>query len=250
MNRPQAESLEADSREIERQAYREGLKQCIPTMPGIAAWGMVAGMAMVKSGLTVWQSLGMTFAVFAGSAQLASLPLIAANVPIWVVFLTAVVVNLRFVIFSAVLAPHFAHLPWYKRLWYGYFCADITVGLFPRRFPASTAHRPAGKVGFFTGIGYPNWCAWQAGSVIGILLASQIPQTWGIEFAGTLALLAVTIPLTVNRAALAGVLVAGVAAIAANGLPYRLGLLVAVIAGMVVAMGVDTLMDKDKKDRA
>jgi predicted branched-subunit amino acid permease len=211
---------------------------------------MVTGMAMVKSGLTIWQSLGMTFAVFAGSAQLASLPLIAANVPIWVVFLTAVVVNLRFVIFSAVLAPHFAHLPWHKRLWYGYFCADITVGLFPRKFPAATANRPAGKVGFFTGIGYPNWCAWQAGSVAGILLASQIPQTWGIEFAGTLALLAITIPLTVNRAALAGVAVAGVVALAANGLPYRLGLLVAVIAGMIVAMGVDTLLDKEKEGHA
>lgn len=233
--------------DLEKRAFREGFKACAPTMPGIFAWGMVTGMAMVKSGLTLPQALGMTFTVFAGSAQLAAVPLIAANVPIWVVFVTALVVNLRFVIFAAALAPHFAHLPWYKRLWYGYFNADITMALFPQHFPAETIHRTQGKVSFFNGIGYPNWCTWQAGSVAGILLAGQIPQSWGIGFAGTLALLAITIPLTVNVAALVGVVVASVVAIAAAGFPYRLGLLVAVIFGMIAAMVVDAWLDRKKE---
>lgn len=240
----QARGAQPAATDIERRAFRDGFRVCAPTMPGICAWGMVTGMAMVKSGLTIWQALGMTFLVFAGSAQLAGLPLIAANAPIWVVFLTALVVNLRFVIFSAALAPHFAHLPWYRRLWHGYFTADITIGLFPRRFPAETASDTAGKVGFFNGIGYPNWCAWQVGSVAGILLASQIPESWGIGYAGTLALLAITIPLTVNLAALVGVIVAGVVAVAAYDVPYRLGLLVAVVAGMIAAMLADTRLEK------
>ncbi|HYD79487.1 MAG TPA: AzlC family ABC transporter permease [Paucimonas sp.] len=234
----------------ERHAFREGMKIAAPTLPGIFAWGMVTGMAMVKSGLTIWQALGMTFIVFAGSAQLASLPLIAADASIWVVFLTALVVNLRFVIFAAAIGPHFAHLPWYKRLWYGYFNADITIGLFPRRFPAETLDKPEGKVGFFTGIGYPNWCAWQGGSVAGILLASQIPQSWGIGYAGTLALLCITIPLVINKAALAGVVVASAVAVAAAGLPYRLGLLLAVIVGMAAAMAVDMIIDRTGRESA
>jgi predicted branched-subunit amino acid permease len=232
---------------IERQAFKDGLKACLPTMPGIFAWGMVTGMAMVKAGMTLWQALGMTFIVFAGSAQLAAVPLIAANVPVSVVFVTALVVNLRFVIFSALLGPHFAHLPWYKRVWYGYFNADITMGLFPQRFPANSMDKPEGKVGFFTGIGYPNWCAWQAGSVAGILLGSQIPPSWGVGYAGTLALLAIAIPLIVNAAALAGVVVAATVAVAAAGLPYRLGLLLAVVVGMSVAMAVDTVLDRKRR---
>jgi predicted branched-subunit amino acid permease len=238
------------SQALEKSAFREGMKIGAATLPGIFAWGMVTGMAMMKSGLTIWQALGMTFVVFGGSAQLASLPLIAADASIWVVFLTALVVNLRFVIFAAAIGPHFAHLPWYKRIWYGYFNADITIGLFPRRFPAETLDKPAGKVGFFTGIGYPNWWAWQSGSVAGILLASQIPQSWGIGFAGTLALLCITIPLIVNAAALAGVIVASVVAIVAAGLPYRLGLLLAVIVGMIAAMVVDTIIDRNEKESA
>lgn len=237
---------QAPAIDLEKRAFREGLKIGAPTMPGIFAWGMVTGMAMAKSGLTIWQALGMTFLVFAGSAQLAAIPLIAAAAPIWVVFVTAMVVNLRFIIFAAAIAPHFGHLPWYKRVWYGYFNADITMGLFPQRFPAETIGQTRGKVGFFTGIGYPNWFAWQTGSVAGILLASQIPESWGIGFAGTLALLAITIPLTVNAAALVGVLVASAVAVAAAGLPYRLGLLVAVVLGMTAAMIADTFLDKKK----
>lgn len=232
----------------EKDAFREGFRISMATLPGIAAWGLVSGMAMAKSGLTLWQALGMTFIVFAGSAQLAALPLIAANTPALVIFATAMVVNLRFVIFAAAVGPHFAHLPWYKRVWYGYFNADITMGFFPPRFPVSTLHHPLGKVGFFSGISYPNWCAWQIGAVAGILLAGQIPESWNIGFAGTLALLAIMIPLTMNRAAAAGVIVSGAVAVAAISLPYRLGLLLAVVAGMIVAMLVDAWVDQGKDE--
>lgn len=247
MSNTEAGAAQSAVIDLDKRAYRDGFKAAAPTMPGIFAWGLVTGMAMVKTGLTVWQALGMTFFVYAGSAQLASLPLMAANVPVWVVFFTALIVNLRFVIFAAAIGPHFAHLPWYKRLWYGYFNADITMALFPRRFPPETVGRTQGKIAYFTGICYPNWGAWQAGSVIGILLASQIPENWGIGFAGTLALLAITIPLTMNSAALAGVVVASIVAIAAAALPYRLGLLLAVVIGMTAAMIVDTILDKKKE---
>ena len=40
--------------EHDPELWREGLKTGIPTLFGIAAWGMVVGIAMVKTGLTVW----------------------------------------------------------------------------------------------------------------------------------------------------------------------------------------------------
>ncbi|HEY8101367.1 MAG TPA: AzlC family ABC transporter permease [Burkholderiaceae bacterium] len=229
---------------IEKQAFREAVKVSAPTMPGIFAWGMVTSMAMVKSGLTIGQALGMTLLAYAGSAQLAALPLIAANASVWVVFATAMLVNLRFVIFAAAIGPHLSHLPWYKRLYYGYLNGDLIMAIFPARYPYHTLHQPAGKLGYYLGICYPNWCAWQAGSVIGIILASQIPNSWGIAFAGTLALLGVMIPLIVNAAALAGVIVAAAVAVAAIKLPYRLGLVAAVLLGMAVAMLADTIVEQ------
>jgi predicted branched-subunit amino acid permease len=229
---------------IERQAFIDGVRISAGTLPGIAAWGLVSGMAMVKAGLTVGQALAMTLLVFAGSAQLAALPLIVAHTPALVIFATALVVNLRFVIFSAAVSPHFAHLPWPKRIWYGYFCSDMLMAFFPQRFPHETVHRPAGKSGFFWGISNPNWLAWQVGAIAGIFLAGQIPESWQVGFAGTLALLGIMIPLTINLPALAGVVVAATVAVAAVGLPFRLGLLLAVVCGMAAAM----LADRFHKD--
>ena len=230
---------------VERAAFFEGVRVSAGTLPGIAAWGFVSGMAMVKAGLTITQSLAMTFLVFAGSAQLAALPLIVAHAPALVIFATALVVNLRFVIFSAAISPHFAHLSWPKRLWYGYFCSDMLMAFFPQRFPHDTVSRPLGKTGFFWGISNPNWLSWQGGAVTGILLAGQIPERWQVGFAGTLALLGIMIPLTINLAALAGVVVAATVAVAAAGLPFRLGLLLAVVCGMAAALFADRFQPDD-----
>ncbi|MCC2962858.1 AzlC family ABC transporter permease [Massilia sp. IC2-278] len=244
MSAPPATQSTPVIEEHDPELWREGLKTGMPTLFGIAAWGMVVGIAMVKTGLTVWQACGMTLLVFAGSAQLASLPLIVAHAPIWVVFATALVVNLRFVIFSALLAPHFTHLPWRQRLFYGYISGDLTVAMFLQRFP--TAVPVKGKLSYLKGLMFPNWCAWQTGSLIGIFLGSTIPSEWGLGFAGTLAILCITVPLIINSAALCGVLVAGAVAVLANGFPYKLGLLVAVVAGMVAALVTEKLTEKRK----
>ena len=74
---------------------------------------------------------------------------------------------------------------------------------------------------------------------IGILLASQIPTNWGIGFAGTLVLLGMTIPLIVNVATLMGVVVACVISVAAVGVPYKLGLVVAIVGGIAAAVVAD-----------
>jgi len=224
--------------------WQEGLRTGLPTLFGIAAWGMVVGIAMVKSGLTVLQATGMTLLVYAGSAQLASLPLIIAHAPIWVVFATGLVVNLRFVIFSALLGPHFAHLPWKQRLVYGYISGDLTVALFLQRFPTMAVI--PGKLSYLQGLMFPNWLSWQAGSLIGIFLGSTIPTAWGLGFAGTLAILCITVPLVINSAVLCGVIVAAAVSVAASSLPYKLGLLAAVLAGMLAAMATESLLEKRK----
>lgn len=225
--------------------WRDGFKAGVPSLFGIAAWGLVVGVAMIKTGLSLPQALGMTLIVFAGSAQLASLPLIVANAPIWVVFATALVVNLRFVIFSALLAPHFSHLPWHKRLMLGYTAGDMTVALFLQRFPDEA---PAlGKVSYLKGLLYPNWIAWQVGSIIGIFLGSAVPEAWGLGFAGSLAILCILVPMVLNAAALCGVLVASATAVLAYGFPYKLGLLTAVVLGMLTSMLVQELGERRQR---
>jgi predicted branched-subunit amino acid permease len=161
-----------------------------------------------------------------------------------VIFLTALVVNLRFVIFSALLGPHFSRLPLWQRFSLGYISGDVSIALFLQRYPAVTPE--PGKLAFLKGLMYPNWIAWQVGSLVGIFLGSAVPAEWQLGFAGTLAILCIMVPLIINSAALCGVLVAGVTAVAAHGLPYKLGLLAAVVAGMITAIVFEEAMQKRK----
>lgn len=229
------------------QSWRAGVKDVVPMLFGIAAWGVVTGVAMVKSGLTPWQASGMTVLAYAGSAQLASLPLIVAHAPLWVIFLTAAVVNLRFIIFSALLGPHFPHLPWKQRLFLGYISGDLTAALFMQKYPDPAPVR--GKLSYLKGLMYPNWIVWQAASLAGILLGSAVPVEWGLGFAGTLALLCLAVPLIINSAAACGVAVAGTIAVIGHRLPYKLGLLLAVVIGMLAAMAADEFLQARRARR-
>lgn len=212
---------------------------------GIAAWGLVTGVAMVKGGLSVPLALLMTFTVFAGSAQLAVVPLMALGAPVWVIWATAFCVNLRFVIFSAQWRPFFMRFPLKTRLAFGYFSGDLNYVLFMKRYaqPAEVPHAdPAGHEGqieYFWGTVTGNYLAWQIPSVIGIVLADVVPTQWGLGFAGTLALLGLICALVSDRATLLAAVVAGAAAVAAFALPFKLYIVVAIAAAVSIGLMID-----------
>jgi len=235
---------------VRREAFFDGVRAVTPAMVATGIWGLVTGVAMVKVGLSQAEALGMTLLVFAGSAQLAALPLIAADAPIWVVLLTATVVNLRFVIFSAGLYPYFARYTFGRRLLLGYVTGDVGFAISLARWTAEQARSeddelvPTRRVWFFLGIAAGNWVSWQTMSVIGILLAGQVPGSWGLEFAAILALIALTVPMVNGKPSVVGALVAGAVAVLAAGLPLKLGLVVAVLAGITAAMAVDIALER------
>ena len=99
------------ARTLRHPSYRMAMVDMAGTAVGIGAWGLVTGVVMVKSGMSVGMAVFMSLVVYAGSAQLAVIPLMAAGAPLWVIWLTASCVNLRFVIFSSMWRSYFAHLP-------------------------------------------------------------------------------------------------------------------------------------------
>jgi len=220
-------------------ALREGALASAPLLVGIVPWGVVAGVAMVSAGLTQAQAVAMSLLVFAGSAQLAVLPLLIAKAPLWLMCATALVVNLRYVIYSAVLAPHFEHLsrPWRALL--SYITVDGTFALFVGKYRPEDA-KPH-KHWFFLGGSLVMWAGWQISSCVGIFAGALIPPSWSLEFAATLALIAVLVPLLFDRAVVCGALAAGAVALAAAKWPLNLGLLAAIAAGVAVGLAVARL---------
>lgn len=227
-------------------ALQAGLRAVVPTLIATGTWGMVTGVAMVKSGLTESMALAMTLSLYAGSAQLTSLPLIAANAPLWLIFAAGCVVNLRFVIFGAALHPYFRHLSWPKRLGLGYFTTDMGFVLFMSRFGDAGQRGTREQVWFFLGAIAPGWLVWQTSSIVGIFLGTLVPATWSLDFAAVLALLAITIPLASSKPMLISMLAAGLTAWVGQVWPLRLGLAAAVIVGVVAGIWAERFIKRLK----
>ena len=218
-------------------AFLEGARDLFAPAPGVLAWGLVTGVAMIKSGLTLNETLVMTLTAYAGSAQLAVLPLIAAGAPFWLMLATATIVNLRFVVYVAALRDLFKARPIWQRALLGYLVGDIVFVVYASRMLRDPT--PANRVAYYAGAALANWSFWQIGSVSGIFAASWIPAAWGLDLAGSLALIALLVPLCAQRPALAGVVVAAIVAVFAHALPLKLGVLCGALAGIGAAILVD-----------
>jgi predicted branched-subunit amino acid permease len=224
-----------------RAAFHAGQLAILPSLPGTAAWGLICGVAMVKGGLATPWAIATSLLVYAASAQLAALPLIIAGAPLLVIIATGFITNLRFVIYSAALRPWFAHEPAGKRAAVGFFMTDFTFTLFMRRAQEGTLPVQQQRDAWFAGVCATNWLTWQTCSITGIVASGYIPTHWGLEFTGTLALVALVGPALNARPAVAGAAVASLVALLAHAMPFRLGLFCAAIAGIVTATLVDGL---------
>ncbi len=217
-----------------RPLFREGAIEAIPMAIGIAAWGLVAGVAMAKSGMGAPLAILMSLLVYAGSVQIAALPLISSGAPVWVVWSATLCVSLRFLAYSFHYRPYFAHLPRRRRLALCFLMADSGFALFARRFPApqpGTRHED-----YFLGSALVTVSVWQVAIITGILMGHAIPAAWNLGFAGTMALLAITCTQLRSPVTWVAAVVAGCAAIAAYALPLKLNIIVAIAAA--VAVGV------------
>ena len=221
--------------------FRVGVRDFQRLAPGIAAWGLMTGVAMVKSGLGLLESLMMALLVFAGSSQLAATPLIIAGAPMWIILATGFCVNLRFVVFSLHLRPYLAHLPGWERVTHGYLTADMNYVLFIRRFPhpATDAAGRKAQEAYMAGNDMFNWLVWVSFSLLGVALANLIPQSWGLGFAGILCLVGILCSLATTRLRLVSAGVAGLVGVAAYALPLKLNIIVAIAASVALCMTLE-----------
>lgn len=198
------------------------------------AWSLMTGVAMAKSGLSLGQATGMSLIAYAGAAQLAALPLMVSGAPIAVTILSALMVNLRFVIYSAALAPSLRMLPIRERLALGYLVSDMGFVFYMRH--ESVLRTDPMRKWYFLGLGLMVFAVWHVSSLVGLYAAAVIPTRWGLDFIGTLALLALLVPMLNSRAAWTGALVAASISLMLRTLPFRLGVVIAIVSGIAAAV--------------
>jgi 4-azaleucine resistance transporter AzlC len=216
--------------------FLAGVRAQLPILIGVVPFGVIFGALARSAGIPPLEAQGFSVLVFAGSAQFIAAGLVAEAAPPLVVVLTILVVNLRHMLYSATMAPHFQSLPLRWKVPLAWLLTDeaFAVGsLRYRRTDVRLAHW------FFLGTGLALWGSWQLSTAAGIALGGLIPASWMLDFALPLTFMALLVPTLDSRPANAAALTAAVLSVALAGLPYRLGLLLAALLGVAAGAWFD-----------
>lgn len=219
---------------MRRQAFYAGLRAVAPMLAAVTPFGMAAGLAGLEVGLSAEMTLGMSVIIFAGASQLAAIQLIDANAAAPIIVITALLINLRMLMYSAHLGPYFSNLPLSWRAPMAYLLTDQAYALTISRFMTDTP--PTYNHWFYMGVGAPLWVIWQLATAFGFWAGAAVPASWELGFFVPLIFLALLVPAIRNRPSLVAAAVAGSLSVLGRNLPAGLGLTTAALAGIIAGM--------------
>jgi predicted branched-subunit amino acid permease len=211
-----------------------GARASVAVIVAYVPFGLTIGAAMASAGvppLIAWASSPL---LFGGAGQLLAVQLLGAGAGAAVTVLAALVVNARFLLYSAALGPHVADWPRRGRLAAAYLLADPVYVLAAARFARPDGGgTPRDRMAYYTGVGVTLWCAWLLLTGLGMLVAGMLPAGLRLDAAAPLTFLLLLLPMLGARAQVVAAVVGGLAAVAAAGLPLGLNVLVGAAAGVV-----------------
>lgn len=215
----------------------DGARAVAPLLLAVVPFGLVLGVTAAASAVGGGLGIATSFIIFAGAAQLVTVQLIDSGTSLAVVVITALVVNIRHLMYSAAMAPHFSEFPKRSRIWLPYLLTDQAFAVSMLAWEPTTD--PLYKRWLFTGAGFTLWGFWQISTVVGVVVGAQIPESLGLEFAIPLVFLVLLIPVVQTRPGLVSAIVGGLVAVLASGAPYGLGLVIGAMSGVVAGVAVE-----------
>ena len=214
---------------VAKQAIRDVLPLYLPTIP----FSLVLGVAMTESAMPTpiaWSSN----IIFAGAAQLATVTL-AGTATWFTLVMTAAVINLRHVMYSAAMAHHFRDQPrWFR--WVGPFVLiDQMFALTSRRVDLD----PPVWRRYYMSAGFFLLVAWLVGVTVGIAVGSAIPSEWRLDVAPAVMFGGLVVMGLATRPAALAALTGAAVCFAGLGIPNNGGILLGAVAGVIVGFLAD-----------
>lgn len=226
-----------------RAEFFSGLRNLLPLLIGVAPFGTLFGIVALTAKLSFGVTVALSLFVFAGASQFAAVALLTQGAAYPLIVLTVFIVNLRHAFYGASVAPYLRGLPkiWQRVL--AYTTTDESYAVTITHYRDATQGDPAHKHWYFLGANLGLFCMWQIATVLGYFIGQLIgdPLALGLDFTLPLIFIAILIPRLKSRAAIASASVAGLMAVLGFALPSKLGLLIAIAAGIAAGFGVDKL---------
>jgi predicted branched-subunit amino acid permease len=222
--------------------FRAGFVEMLPACVGLIPFGLVCGVGAVAAGASIWGALGMSAIIFSGAAQIIAAQLLAVGAPVAVIILTCVVAGLRFLMYSAAIAPYLRPLPPRMQQALAFLLTDQAFAAAIRRFDAGANPRAGGL--HFLGAGFALWLCWQLTNVVGYFAGNLVPASWSMEFAVPLCFIALIAPHFKSAPQIGAGVLAGVAVIALDSLPMRLNLIAAGVVGILSGTAIEIAKER------
>lgn len=161
--------------------FKQGVKECVPTLLGYAGVGLSFGIVAVASGFSLLEIILLCLLVYAGAAQFIICALVIAGTPISAIVLTAFIVNSRMFLLSMTLAPSYQSYGLLNRIGLSTLITDETFGV------AITPHLKGEKINdrWLHGLNITAYLFWTFACVMGAIFGKYInnPETLGLDFA-------------------------------------------------------------------
>lgn len=202
----------------------------LPLLLGVAPFGVVIGVTVADRGVPRLAGWSLGWLVYAGSAQLAVVDLLAGSASAWVVVASVAVINLRLGLYSAVLAPHWRGTSKAWRLLASYLVIDPSFAVGTASYDGSRSRRRAHL--HYLGGALVLWAGWLTALGTGVTAGTVLPPGLRLESIAPLYIVTLVVLASRSRAAKVGVAVAVAASVLASLLPLNLGPAVGMLAGL------------------
>ena len=226
--------------------FFEGARDTFPLIVGAIPFGIIFGTLAATAGLSFAATMGMSLFVFAGASQFVCVSLLTAGTAWPMIVLTTFVVNLRHMLYGATMVPFYKNLNPLWKMILAFGLTDETFAVAINRYCRKDGvedkqYYNLGSMVFM----YANW---NLCTFIGLTAGRAFPEIsgWGLDFAMPATFIGIVIPYLISRPMWASVITAGGVSILAAGLPHKLGLMVAALAGVIVGVMCEKLLPAEK----
>ena len=225
-------------------SFLRGARHALPFLVVIVPFAMLFGLVASEAGLNLFEILAFSVTVFAGASQFAALQMLQDHAPVVVILATALAVNLRMMMYSMAIAPHFGKASLGMRAALAYFLVDQSYALSEIEFARRPALNLPEKCGYFFGTMSLIFPVWIVSNIAGAQMGRAIPPEYALDFAVPITFLAMTAPSIRSVPHLAAGVVSVALALALLWLPYGTGLIVASAVGMAVGASLEVWQER------
>lgn len=227
-----------------RSAFLRGCRHALPFLIVVVPFAMLFGALASDAGLSVFEVVVFSAAVFAGAAQFAALQLMQDHAPLLVIVATSLAVNLRMVMYSIALSPHLGRAPLGIRATIAYFLVDQSYVASIAEFDRNPNLTLAEKIAYFFGSIAPIAPSWYIATVVGAQLGRAIPPEYALDFAVPITFLAIVAPMIRTWPHVAATAVSILGALVMFNFPYGSGLLITAVLAMATGALCETLAER------